>query len=396
MRAKTIPGLLALLAIARIPAEGQGFRTFDLRAAISNAGPNSRVNIPAGVYDVGNTPIRIEGKRGVEIIGAGEGRTVIRAGASAPFIFEMAGSNTDLTVASMTLEGATRLATNTHGLAVGSDRVSLTGARFHNLDIRNVAVGISVANSSSGACNDIQITNNHLDNIQDVVQSGGVTAGSGYGIHNDGCTEVRIADNVLRNVDRHSIYQARAYQPNGSGPGSIIIDHNLIIDHAKTSSLHDAWLVAIVVARSSNVTVSRNVIVNPYHDAMSIEDAPEEGQPLTIRNISLIDNTVLGSRGADIFLTAGGSYTISGNRFYHSDANGSPSTPFIRRDGRGVSGRLVESPPSSNAQVRLPGRIPGSGPLRGVAAYGSKLYVYSGSCHYEVASSSGAATMISC
>jgi hypothetical protein len=395
MRATSISRLVGFLAIAWSSAGGQDFGVSDLRAAIANAGPNSRVNIPAGVYNIGNTPIRIEGKRGVEITGAGEGRTVIKAGASAPFIFEMAGSNANLTVANMSLEGAARLATNTHGLAVGSDRVSLTGARFHNLDIRNVAVGISVASSSSGACNDIQITNNSLDNIQDVVTSGGVTSGSGYGIHNDGCTEVGIADNVLRNVDRHSIYQARAYQPNGSGPGTIVIDHNLIIDHAKTSSLHDTWLVAIVVARSSNVTVSRNAIVNPYHDAMSIEDAPEEGHPLTIRNISLIDNTVLGSRGADVFLTAGGSYVVSGNRFYHSDATGSPSTPFIRRDGNAKTGRLVESSPST-AGVSFPGRIPGSGPLRGVAAYGNKLYVYSGSCHYEVNASSGAATMISC
>ena len=397
MRAKSILPMFGFLLVAWASADArQAFGVADLRAAIANAGPNSRVSIPAGVYDLGNTSIRIEGKRSVEISGAGQGRTILRAGPSAPYIFELAGSNANLTVANMSLEGATRLATNTHGLASGSERVSLTGARFHDLDIRNVAVGISVANSGTGICNDIQITSNHLDNIQDVVTSTGVTSGSGYGIHNDGCTQVRIADNVIRNADRHSIYQARAYQPDGAGPGSIVIEHNLIIDHARTSSLNSTWLVAIVVARSANVTVARNVIVNPYHDAMSIEDAPEEGAPTTIRNVSLIDNTVLGSRGADIFLTAGGSYVVSGNRFYHSDAVGSPSAPFIRRDGRGVSGRLVESSSSGNARAAVPGRIPGTGPLRGVASFGSKLYVYSGSCHYEVDAGTGAATMISC
>src|SRR5689334_17097442 len=73
----------------------------DIRAAIANARPGSRVTIPAGTYNIGSTPIRIEGKRDVEIIGAGAGRTIIRASGSAPFIFELAGSNDGLTVAGM-------------------------------------------------------------------------------------------------------------------------------------------------------------------------------------------------------------------------------------------------------------------------------------------------------
>jgi len=77
----------------------------DLRAAIARARPNSRVSIPAGTYNIGSTPLRIEEKRNVEIVGAGEGRTIIRASASAPYIFELAGSNDGLTVANMTLEG---------------------------------------------------------------------------------------------------------------------------------------------------------------------------------------------------------------------------------------------------------------------------------------------------
>ena len=113
----------------------------DLRSAIANARAGATVSIPSGTYDIGSVPLRIQDKRNVHIVGAGAGRTIIRVSASAPFIFELAGSNDDLEVAGMTLEGASRLRKNTHALASGSDRMNLTRAWFHDLEIRNVAVG---------------------------------------------------------------------------------------------------------------------------------------------------------------------------------------------------------------------------------------------------------------
>jgi hypothetical protein len=402
---KLILSSLCMLAVAASVGGAQASWTVpDLRSAIANARPDSRVNIPAGIYDIGNTPIRIEGKRNVDIAGAGQGRTIIRSGGAAPFILELAGTNTNLKISDMTLEGAARLTRNTHALAEGPDRMTLTGGRFYNLDIRNVAVGISVAGTGTGYCNDVQITNNHLDNIQEVLTAAGTTSGSGYGIHNESCTNVRIADNVIRNADRHAIYQAKAYQPDRPpASGSIMIEHNLIINHASTSSLSNDFLVAIVVARSSNVTVAHNVIVNPYHDAISVEDPATEGVRYVVRNIKLIDNTVLGSRGADVFLTAA-SATASGNRFYHASSAGQASTPFIRREGRGISGRLVEQPFSSASEtvvavstrdwiLRNP---PGPGPVRGMASYDGKIYVYSGSCFYEVDAVSQTSTRLGC
>ena len=314
-----------------------------LRAAIANARSGTTVSIAPGTYDIGAAPLRITDKRNVRIIGSGTGQTIVRASASAAFIFELAGSNDNLEVAGMTLEGAPRLRRNTHALASGSDRMNLRRASFHDLEIRNVAVGISVVGSGNGTCDDVRITSNHLDNIQDVVRPGGTTSGSGYGIHNDGCSNVRIAGNTIRNADRHSIYQASAYQPDRPrASGSIVIDNNVIIDHGRTSSLGNEWQVAIVVARSSNVVVSRNEITNPYHDAISIEDPGEEQRRYVVRNISLIDNTVRGARRADVFLTASGTFTSRGNRFFRGS---SASRPVIRRDGKGASGRLSSELP---------------------------------------------------
>jgi hypothetical protein len=340
---KTLKSALGLAALA-IPifapgAEAQRVSTTSgLRAALAGARPGAQISIAAGTYDIGSTPLRIEGKRDVSIIGDGAGRTIIRASGSAPFIFELAGSNDNLEVAGMTLQGASRLSRNTHGLASGSDRMNLTGAHFHNLDIRNVAVGISVVGSGNGICDNVQITSNKLDNIQDVVNRDGVTSGSGYGIHNDGCSNARIAGNTIRNADRHSIYQASAYQPDRPrASGSVVISDNVIIDHGRTSSLPNEWQVALVVARSANVVVSGNGIVNSNFDAISIEDPSEGQRSYSVRNISLIDNIVRGARTADIFITAAGTFTSRGNRFYHGS---SASRPVIRRDGKGMSGRL--------------------------------------------------------
>jgi hypothetical protein len=343
---KKLRNIRALAAIAAVAtalpsfrAEAQGVASVaELRSAIDGARPGSTIRIAAGTYDVGSRPLRIEGRRGIQIIGAGAGRTIIRASASAPFIFELAGSNDDIEVAGMTLLGASRLTTNTHGLASGSDRMNLTRAWFHDLDIRNVAVGISVVGSGNGICDDVRITGNQLSNIQDVMRADGVTSGSGYGIHNDGCSNARISGNTIRNADRHSIYQASAYQRGRpAASGSIIIEDNVIIDHGRTSSLPNEWQVALAVARSSNVVVSRNEIVNSRFDAISIEDPTEERQGHTVRNVSLIENTVRGARTADVFLTAAGTFTSRGNRFYRGNAL---SRPVIRRDGKGRSGTL--------------------------------------------------------
>jgi hypothetical protein len=317
-----------------------------LRSAVANAVPNTVITIGGGTYDLGNDWIKIENKNGLEIYGAGIGKTIIKTGRRAAYGFELVGRVSNLSVAHLTIEAAYPADTNTHALASGSYRISLTGARYFDLEIKNAAVGISVVKSSIAGCTDVQITGNYLSNIQEFFKPDGTTSGSGYGIHNDGCTNTRIADNVIRDADRHSIYQARGYQE--PGPGSVVIEHNLIIDHAKTSQLNATWLVALVVARSSNVVVANNVIVNPYHDAISIETANDADGPYQVNDVRLINNTVLGPREADVFLEAGGTYTVWGNRFFHRDAATWTPTPTVRA---WVNGSLVEPSPYAGTQA---------------------------------------------
>jgi len=352
----TIPTTWKVVSTAPInwaPPSSQAGDVAWLQAAITNAPANSTVNIPAGIYDIGSTSIKIVDKNNVQILGAGVGKTIIRGSGSVHMILEMENSNVNLTVAHMSLEGPLTMTNPVFGLASGNNHLNLYGARFFDLDIRNVGIGISVVGNGTGYCNDVQITGNYLENIQDFFTSPGVTSGSGYGIHNEGCTQVRIADNTLKNVDRHSIYQAKAYQPDRPGPGSIVIEHNLIIDHARTASISARWLVAISVGRSSNVVVANNVIVNPAYDAISVENPPQEGTTYVVNNVRVIGNTILSPRGADIFLTAPGNFIMWGNTFYHTDATGDPSAPFIYKDDGALNGagNMVEPSGLSGTQA---------------------------------------------
>ncbi|HUQ19937.1 MAG TPA: VCBS repeat-containing protein [Gemmatimonadaceae bacterium] len=312
-----------------------------LRSAVANATPNSRIFVAAGTYDLGGTSLKIDGKSNLQIIGAGRGLTVLKANASALWIVELAGAITNLSISHMTLEGTVPLTRISYGLAMGYDRYSLSGGRFFDLEIKNVSVGIQVANSSLGACTDVEIVGNYLDNIQDFPDGTGGTSGSGYGIFNESCVNLRIADNVIRNVDRHAIYQAKANQGDRPGFGKIVIEHNLIIDHARTSSLNADWLVALVVARSANVVVSNNVIVNAYHIALSIENEAVGAPQWNVTDVRLINNTVLGARDYDVYFSASGPFTFWGNRFYHRDGSAT-NVAKLAQVGYGLSGTLVE------------------------------------------------------
>jgi hypothetical protein len=160
----------------------------------------------------------------------------------------------------------------------------------------------------------------------------GSTSGHGYGLHNDGCTNVRITENEIRSAGRHSIYQAH-------GRGPVTIDHNLIINHRCEVVVSNTCpglqvagnenLVALVVARTANVVVAHNVILNPWADAISVEE--DDQSHLDTKNVRLIHNTVWNSHARDLFFTALQNDTVQtwGNVFVHTGDSG-PTSPTIR------------------------------------------------------------------
>lgn len=302
------------------------------------------------------------------MFGSGRGKTVLRLGPDLLIGFNTPGNVRRVRIAHMTIQGTlpARVAT----IAIGSDddRVSLTGAAFFDLEIRDVAVGISLVSPRGGQCSAISITGNYLDNIQDFLLPGGFTRGSGYGIHNENCWHVRIADNVIRNADRHSIYQALQSGYGGSG---VVIENNLILEHARTPSIDRWYLIALSVARSRSVIVANNVIIDPAHAAIGFEGYEPEDQTLRgpVQDNYFIGNTVLGAGDSDVYLTLPWSWVFWGNQFAHRDAMGMAGTPRVTRAGAGNNGvladpngfpqtqRVVSAPPFTATYVMQGGKL---------------------------------------
>jgi len=311
-----------------------------LRAAIRDAEPNQRILIAPGTYNLGNQGLRIESKRDLEIFGSGRGRTTLLLGPDVLTGIDTPGNIQRLSIAHLTIRGTLPSSVQTTAIGTGDDRVSMTGVRFFDLEIADVAVGISTVSPRGGQCSDISITGNFLDNMQDFVLPGGFTRGSGYGIHNENCWRVRIADNVIRNADRHSIYQALQ---SGYGGTGVVIENNLIIDHATTPSIDRSYLIALSVARSQNVIVAHNVIVAPAHDALGLEgyEPDAEGLRGPVRDIYFIGNTVLGAKGSDVYVTQPWSWVFWGNRFAQRDA-AVTNVPTVSRVNAGLHSVLAD------------------------------------------------------
>lgn len=339
-----------------------------LRSAVRDAQPFQQILIAPGVYDLGDEGLRIANKSDLELFGSGRGRTVLRLGPDVLTGINTPGAVKRVSIAHLTIQGS--LPANVATVAIGSDddRVSMTAVRFFDLEIRDVAVGISLVSPRGGQCSDIAITGNTLDNIQDFVIPGGFTRGSGYGIHNENCWRVRIADNVIRNADRHAIYQALQ---TGYGGIGVVIENNLILEHAATPSIDRWYLTALDVWRSQGVVVANNVIIAPAHAALGLGgyEAVESGLRGPLRDVYFIGNSVLGAGEADINFELPWSWVFWGNRFGNRDAVGMTGTPRVATQSVRMQGtlddprafpqtqRVVSVPPFTTTYVMQAGKL---------------------------------------
>ncbi|MEJ7760739.1 MAG: hypothetical protein WKF55_14235 [Gemmatimonadaceae bacterium] len=339
-----------------------------LRAAIRNAQPFQQIQIAPGVYDLGDEGLRIASKNDLEIFGAGRGKTIIRLGPNILTGFNTPGNVKRISIAHMTIQGTLPSNVPTAAIATDDDRLSLTSAKYYDLEIKDVAVGISLVSPRGGQCSDIAITGNSLDNIQDFVLPGGFTRGSGYGIHNENCWRVRIADNVIRNADRHAIYQALQ---TGYGGVGVIIENNLILDHASTPAIDRWYLTALDVWRSQGVVVANNLIVGPAHAGLGLGgyETEDSGPRGPLRDVYFIGNTVLGAGQADVHFGLAWSWLFWGNRFGNRDAGGMTGNPRLTAEsGRPLGAledpkgfprtqRVVSAPPFGSTYVMQDGKL---------------------------------------
>jgi hypothetical protein len=339
--------------------ETDSARGVALRDAIESAEPGARIQLGACVYRLyprssGGRPhsgdrsaILVRDRHDVVVSGVGPSTRIVLTD-SVYVGFQIATGTRRFTISDLTIEGSV-LASEvrdtgriqpepTHAVASGTSESGIRDVTIVRLEIRRVAVGISVGSpfrvdDDRSRCVDgtyvgVRVEDNY---IHDVV--GSEPGGQGYGIHLECAEEVLVRGNRIERVDRHSIYQGLT----GPGPNAILIDGNLIVDHGWHAWVRLSKHIALAVARSSDVTVSNNVIVHPQSYALSIErpDVAGLSDPTGVR---LITNVVMGQHApySDILLTAPGAYEAWGNRFYHASGR---AAHWLRRVGRG---RLIE------------------------------------------------------
>jgi hypothetical protein len=325
----------------------------DLRAYIADSAKSGdTITLGTGHFYFGAS-IQIAKKNNLWIRGAGKGSTVLHPADSVAFAFFVGDSVTSLTISDLTVQGTAPLSGNTYGIGMSAFTRGSSSLYFLRLELLELGVGIGIGGQG---CDDVTIFDNTIVGIRSRYNaSTNSTSGSGYGVANQNCSHVRIAENYLEEVERHSVYQAVS-----SGP--VTIEHNFILNHMKTGTIQRSPnLVAITVTNTQNASVSFNTIVNPYSDAISVE-YENDGRGGSTSNPQLIGNTIIGARASDLFVTYPGTIDVWGNKYYHRGSIGWTASPSVRVDGAAYPNGYTLRAPSTrwaNTQM-LDAQAPGS------------------------------------
>mgnify|MGYP002039655906 CR=1 FL=1 len=278
----------------------------DLAALVRSARANTAFLLAPGTYRLKSQEphqqgVLLENKSNVSIIGKNRDATRIELPAGMKFGFYIGSNLSRVTLQGFTISGTPPLKENTHAIGNYSGSTGNKGLHFTNLRIEKVAVGNSLATAVSGDYEDVLVDRNLIGPTL------GAEAGWGYGIHLENVKGVTIAENLIRECTRHSIYLARAARDS-----KIMVRRNLILNHDAAAAQPRWYCSALTCARSSGVTIAGNLIVRPRTIAISVE--PDEYMGWPTENVSLLSNRILSSRRVGIWVTTGGSCTALANR----------------------------------------------------------------------------------
>ena len=174
----------------------------------------------------------------------GKGRVFLSSAPSGAYIFQLVGTCDDIEIDGLTLVGDNNSGYGQTAIGAATGQ-TISNTRFHDLNISQINVGISLNAFPTGSWTRAMVYANILKDIP------GTVSGSGYGIHIPNTTDSHIFDNTIENCDRHSIYQASGTNCNN------VIANNVIRKHRYTTG-DGSFRSAAVIARSSNVTFTGN------------------------------------------------------------------------------------------------------------------------------------------
>lgn len=278
----------------------------DLAEVISKAPSNTTIVLAPGTYKLPtrephSQAILLENKSNIIITGMDREKTRLELAADAKFGFYIGSNLSGLTIQKLTISGSPPLDHNTHAVGNYSGSTNNKAIRFTDLSIKNIAVAISIATSEGGSYQEVSIDRNIIG------PTIGTAAGSGYGVHIENASQVTVSGNLFRECTRHSIYLAR-----GAKGSDILLEENLILDHDPQSKQPRWYCAAVACSRSSDVTIARNLVVNPPVTAISVE--PDEYKNWPSRNIHLLSNRIIGARRVGLWVTTGESCAAIANK----------------------------------------------------------------------------------
>ena len=172
--------------------------------------------------------------------------------------------------------------------AINISQITISNCYFHTLN-----TGICIGTTPDGNYSQVVIDNNIIENIS------GFGSGRGYGIVNEFGCNVRITNNIILNTARHAIYQAKHQSDD-----LIIIENNYIENYDSVYTNPNYLAAQLVVARSNNVLVNENTIVNSRTFALSVEYDPNYCPENQVEGITLRHNHILNARRVGIWLAS--------------------------------------------------------------------------------------------
>lgn len=221
-----------------LPCPGASWKVFSPRPAtvkttIEDSPDTALILLPTDTLDLDSyLGVVIQRKRCLRIVGQ-DRRTVVRLGPRVSEGFRISDSVAGLELSHFVIQGTPGNGSVNRHAIVGRDgtrgirRVVLT-----DLEIRDLNVGIIVGAGIDGDFDSVWVARNAIHDMR------GSGAPRGYGIQNANASNVWIEDNRLAHIDRHAIYQAR-------GRRNIVIEGNLILDHARNAGDQDWRHVAL-------------------------------------------------------------------------------------------------------------------------------------------------------
>ena len=246
------------------------------------------VYLPVGTFSVDAPGLTIHDKSNFTL--GGPGKLLLSGTGSVVNGYigvKLSGTCKNITLNGVHIQGDGVASHNHAGVWTGQSAV-LTNIRVLFCEIQGVVTGIQAGHGQVSTVVGWKTIGNHLKNIV------GVDSGQGYGIVSSGAVDTQIIGNRIEGAQRHSIYI--------SAGSRVVCSGNVIRDHRQGVGLGNTLMSALVIARTSDVVCTGNLITNVWDNA--IEIVPDDDMP--VRNVVCSNNVVTGVNAGPSAVWIGG------------------------------------------------------------------------------------------